>query len=77
MWLYKVYCMMVFTWPLQIQTRLSWMKYDFNDFNIKPNNRFCFPSSHKSYIAYICMYLYKDAHVYIQYVSEILESFSD
>lgn len=71
--------MMVFTWPLQIQTRLSWMKYDFNDFNIEPNNRFCFPSSHKSYIAYICMYmyLYKDAHVYIQYVSEILESFSD
>lgn len=67
------YCMMVFTWPLQMQTKLSWMKYDFN---IEPNKQqHCFPSSHtcKSY----SIYLYKDVHVYIQYVSEILESFSD
>lgn len=50
-----------------------WIKYDFN---IEPNKQqHCFPSSHtcKSY----SIYLYKDVHVYIQYVSEILESFSD
>lgn len=39
-WLYTSTCIanctMVFTWPLQMQTRLYWMKYNFN---IEPNKQ--------------------------------------